>query len=107
MEIKAEVKAKIRNYIVAKNIEQTNKELPEKGTYFIEYGYELAENDKFANLLFVVATKLIYHNYSISDKEYSIYVFDRNDGTQITDFEKKGECYVGFFQDLKIVEAII
>ena len=101
MEIKAEVKEKIRAYIVAKNLEQTTKELPEKGTYFIEYNYELAENDKFEHL-FVVAIMLKYHNYSISEKVYSLYAFDRNSGNQITDFEKKGGCYVGFFQDLKI-----
>ena len=106
MDISAEIKEKIRDFVIEKNLKQSLDSLPNKGNYAVEFQYELAENKKAEKYIFVVSQKLTYHNHSVSDKRYGLYAFDRETGNQITDFEKKG-CYVGFFNDLKIVEEII
>ena len=107
MEINKEVKAKIFDYILQKNLTQTLSSLPEKGSYFIESAYELALNDKNDKYYFVVSRKIMYHNYSISDRRFGIYAFDKNSGELAKDFDEKNGCYLGFFKDLKIVETII
>jgi len=106
MDISAEIKEKIRDFVIEKNLKQSLDSLPNKGNYAVEFQYELAENKKAEKYIFVVSQKLTYHNHSVSDKRYGLYAFDRKTGNQIADFEKNG-CYVGFFNDLKIVEEII
>lgn len=106
MNICAEVKEKIVNFIIEKNLKQSLDSLPNKGNYSVEFQYELAENNKAEKYIFVVSQKMTYHNHSVSDKRYGLYAFDKKTGNQIVDFEKTG-CYVGFFNDLKIVEEII
>lgn len=106
MNISKEVKEKIRDFVIEKNLKQSLDSLPNKGSYSIEFQYELAENKKVEKYIFVVSQKLTYHDHSVSDKRYGLYVFERESGNQVTDFEKNG-CYVGFFNDLKIVEEII
>ena len=106
MDISAEIKEKIRDFVIEKNLKQSLDSLPNKGNYAVEFQYELAENKKAEKYIFVVSQKLTYHNHSVSDKRYGLYAFDRKTGNQIADFEKNG-CYVGFFNDLKIVVEII
>jgi hypothetical protein len=107
MNIKKEVKDKIVNYILKKNVDQSLEPLPEKGEYFIEYCYELAYNPKVDNIIFVMSIKLNYHNYSIDKKSYNLYAFDVKNGNLIENYQEKGMCYNGFFQDLIVIQEII
>jgi len=107
MEIKKEIRDKIIDYILDKNLQESLKPLPEKGTYKVESNYELGVNDKIKNYVFVVSQVLTYHNYSISDKRYGLYAFDVNTGELSPDFESKQGCYVGFFNDLQILASIV
>lgn len=107
MEIKEEVKKEIRNQIQLKNIKGVLNELPNKGYHSVEVNYEMAVNKKDDKFVFVVSQIITYHNGSIDDRRYNIYAFDSNSGKLIEDFEEKGGCYYGFFNDLKIIETIL
>ncbi len=107
MEINKQVKDSIFDFIVQRNLKNSSEELRSKGKFTIESQYELAINPKIKKYVFVVSEKIVYHNHSIEDKRYGVYAFDVKKGNYIKDFEEKGGCYIGFFNDLKIVEKII
>ncbi len=107
MEIKEEVKKEIRNQIQLKNIKGVLSELPNKGYHSVEVNYEMAVNKKDDKYIFVISQIITYHNGSIDDRRYNIYAFDSNSGKLIEDFEEKGGCYYGFFNDLNIIETIL
>ena len=107
MEIKTDVRDNILEFIIKKNLEETLKELPDKGTYSTECDYQLAFNEKYPKLFFVISLKMTYHNHSLDSKKYGLYAFDSTDGHYVPDFEKENGCYNGFFTDLKIIERII
>jgi hypothetical protein len=107
MEINKKTKENIYNFIIEKNIKESLKELPDKGNCFFESHYQLAINEKISKYVFVISEVMSYHNQSLTDKRFGIYAFDIANGKIITEFEKKGGCYIGFFNDLKIIEEII
>ncbi len=107
MEINEEVKSKIRTHIELKNIKSVLKELPHKGYHSVEVDFEMAVNKKDEKYVFVISQIIKYHNGSIDSKTYNIYAFDSKSGELIKDFEEKGGCYYGFFNDLKIIETIL
>jgi hypothetical protein len=107
MEIKEEIKNEIRNYIQLKNINSVLKQLPNRGYHSIEINYEMAVNKKDDKYVFVISQIITYHNGSIDSRTYNIYAFDSNSGKLIEDFEEKGGCYYGFFNDLNIIETIL
>lgn len=101
------VKDNILEFIIKKNFDETMKELPDKGTYSIECDYQLATNEKYPKLFFVVSTKITYHNHSLDSKKYELYAFDSTDGHYKPDFEKENGYYNEFFSDLNIIQRII
>lgn len=107
MNIKKEIKDKIIDYILSKNLDESLKQLPEKGTYDIESCYELAYNRNINNIVFVVSMKITYNNYSIDKKSYGLYAFDLKDGNLVKNYKENGMCYDGFFQHLEVIEEII
>jgi hypothetical protein len=107
MESKEEIKNEIRNYIQLKNINSVLKQLPNRGYHSIEINYEMAVNKKDDKYVFVISQIITYHNGSIDSRTYNIYAFDSNSGKLIEDFEEKGGCYYGFFNDLNIIETIL
>ena len=107
MELKEEVKDAIINYIQKKNINEIIEPMPNRGYSYSEMRYEIAYNESLPNYIFVVSEKYTFHNGSISDKRWGIYAFDKETGNLIKDFEEKGGCYVGFFNELQFVEKIL
>jgi hypothetical protein len=107
MEIKEEVKDKIRTFIGLKNIKNVLKEMPHRGSHSVEINYEMATNKKNDKYVFVVSTIINYHNGTIEGKKYNLHAFDKDSGELIEDFEKNGGCYYGFFNHLNIIEDIL
>ena len=105
--MKTESRENILEFIIKRNLDETLKELPSKGTYSIECDYELATNAKYPKHIFVTSTKMTYHNHSLDSKKYGLYAFHSSDGSYAPDFEKENGCYNGFFTDLNIIERII
>ena len=107
MEIKESVKDEITKYIQLKNIKGVLPELPHKCYHSVEINYQMAVNKKDNKYIFVISQIITYHNGSIENRKYNIYAFDSNSGQLIQDFEEKGGCYYGFFNDLNIIETIL
>lgn len=107
MDIKNEARENILEFIIKKNLEETLKELPERGTYSNECDYQLATNSRYPKHLFVTSLKMTYRNHSLDSKKYGLYAFDSEDGKYAPDWEKENGCYNGFFTDLTIIERII
>ena len=107
MEIKQEVKDAIYHFVQKKNIGEIREPMPHKGMVQSEIKYELATNPKSPKYLFVVSEKYTFYNGSIQDKRWGIYAFDKETGSLVTDFEEKGGCYYGFFNDLDFIERIL
>jgi hypothetical protein len=97
---------KIINYILERNIKNNLNEMPNKGYNDVELNFQLASNDKVPGKTFVVYERLRYYNSSLKDRKCDMLAFDEK-GDLIPDFDKKGGCYFGFFDDLKIIKNIV
>lgn len=107
MNISEGVKQKIVTFILNVNFNHRFRELPSKGVYTIESGFELAENKKMPNYVFVICDKITYKNYSIHERGYGVYAFDAKTGELDKNFEKNKKCYLGFFEDIVVLEQIV
>lgn len=108
MEINQEVIKKIKHYIVKKNVKDSlYADMPSQGKHFFEAEYDLAINEKVKDMIFVVSVKTFYGNGRIEDKKYGIYAFDKNTGEEVKNFEETNSCYLGFFNDLTVIENIL
>jgi len=105
--IKIPAKEKIVDYILQLNLKNIHQQLPKSGNSSVEMNYRLGVNEKSNKYAFVISEKISYYNGSMKDRRYKLYAFDINSGELIPNFENGGECYYGFFNDLKIVEDII
>ena len=108
MEISQEVVKKIKHFIVKKNLkDRMNDNMPSQGKHVFEAEYDLAINPKIDDMAFVVSVKTFYGSSRIEDKKYGIYAFDKKTGEQVKDFEETNSCYLGFFNDLTVIENIL
>lgn len=107
MEIKKEAKEKIVEFIQKKNIGEIIEPMPNRGFNYAEIKYELASNPKLPNYIFVVSEKYTFDNGSIHDKRWGLYAFDKETGEYVKDFEEKGGCHFGFFNELDFIERIL
>jgi hypothetical protein len=107
MNISEKVKSVIVEQILKINFDNKRQDIPSKGRFTIESNYELAINEKMPKYIFVVTTKIDFHNHQIDGKGYGLYAFYSINGKLDTDFDSRGGCYYGFFQDIKIIETII
>ncbi len=103
----SKVQEKIIEKILAKNLAEALKQIPDKGNYVLENQYELGTHPKYPDLYFVSSIKMSYHNHSITGKEHGLYAFDKKTGEEVPNFQNDGKCTCGFFKDMDVIKQIV
>jgi hypothetical protein len=106
MELTREAIAKIKSFVRQKDLKESLVPIPNIGEFQVEHSYDIMENKKVDDHIFVVSIIMKYENGSLRDKRYGLYAFDKN-GNFVPDYEEKNGCYYGFFNDLKLIETVI
>ncbi len=102
MELSDKVKKKIQADLLVRSIKNNVGELPNMGESQQEYDYSFCTSAMKGDedLIFVVSTKMIYHNQSLKDTQYGVYPYDK-EGNYIKDYDFDTRCTGTFFKNLK------
>ena len=98
---------KIRDFVYDKSLQDNLKQIPDKGTYAINLGYDIAINTKYPDMIFVIYKQYSYKNHSITNIRWCVYAFDKKTGELVPNFQDSPKCYDGFYSESELIEQLV